>query len=159
MGPSGTGKSTLALALAQSLGWRFIEGDSLHPVENLDKMAAGYPLDDADRAPWLARIAVSMREGGGNAVVTCSALRRSYRDQLREAGPALFVLPHVPREELARRLALREGHYMPGSLLDSQLAALELPDQDEFAIILDGCLPLAAQVQRITQALAGQQLP
>jgi carbohydrate kinase (thermoresistant glucokinase family) len=153
MGPSGTGKTTLAQALAQSLGWQFIEGDLLHPAQNVAKMAAGIALDDADRAPWLAALVMAMRETATGAVVTCSALRRMYREQLREAGETLFVLPEVPRAELARRLALRQGHYMPATLLDSQLAALERPGADECACIVDGCLPLATQVEQIRNRL------
>jgi gluconokinase len=156
MGPSGTGKSTLAQALAVSLGWRFIEGDDLHPPANVARMRSGQPLDDADRAPWLERIAGMLATPGDAAgvVATCSALKRRYRDLLRQRHPALlFVLPVLTREALAQRMAARSGHYMPASLLDSQLAALEPPQPDELALVIDGHEPVDLQVQRIRSRL------
>ena len=140
-GVSGSGKSTLGKALADAEGWDFQEGDALHPQANIDKMRAGEPLDDADRAPWLERIAdwiaaeLRRRRQG---VITCSALKRVYRERLARAGPGLrFVHLAVSRETLQRRLQHRE-HFMPASLLDSQLHALELPADDANTLIVHG---------------------
>lgn len=140
MGVSGSGKSTLASALATRLGSAFIEGDDLHPAENIAKMRAGHPLDDQDRAPWLTRCAKALAaEPAG--VLACSALRRRYRDRLRQTLPDLTVLhAALPEPILARRLADRRGHFMPPSLLLSQLASLEPPEASE-GHQLDGTLP------------------
>ena len=155
MGPSGCGKSTLGQALAEALGWRFVEGDALHPPPNIAKMAAGVPLDDDDRRPFLENVANALaaeREHG--VVATCSALKRSYRDLLRaRAGDVAFVLPLLDRERLVARLALRAGHFMPAALVESQIAALELPDADERATLVDGGAPLATQVAAALAAL------
>ncbi len=156
MGVSGCGKSTLGGALAEALGWKFVEGDTLHPPGNVAKMAAGIPLDDDDRRPFLAGVAAALVAGREHGVVvTCSALKRSYRDYLRNAaGDVAFVLPALGREALAARLAERKAHYMPASLLDSQLATLELPAADERIIVVDGGAPTAAQLARVRAALA-----
>lgn len=135
MGVSGCGKSAIGQALADALGVRFVEGDTFHPAQNVAKMRAGIPLTDADRAGWLARlrdeIAACRRDGQG-AIVSCSALKRRYRDVLREGDPQLAFL-HLDgdRALLARRMQARPGHYMPVSLLDSQIAALEPLGADE----------------------------
>jgi len=156
MGVSGCGKSTLGRALAQSFGWVFIEGDELHPRSNIDKMAAGIPLDDADRAPFLANVAEAMAEALGPGVVAaCSALKRAYRDAIRaRVGEATFVMPVLDRATLAARMADRDGHFMPTSLLDSQFAALERPGADEQAILVDGLAPLEDQVAHVRAALS-----
>jgi carbohydrate kinase (thermoresistant glucokinase family) len=156
MGVSGCGKSTLGGALAAALGWRFVEGDTLHPPSNVAKMAAGIPLDDADRRPFLAGVAAALVAGREHGVVvTCSALKRSYRDYLRNAaGDIAFVLPTLDRETLAARLAERTEHYMPASLLDSQLATLEPPATDERIIVVDGSAATAVQLARVRAALA-----
>ena len=137
MGVSGSGKSTLATRLASGLGWDFLEGDLLHPAANVAKMQAGTPLDDADRQPWLQAIAAWIAEhlhAGRNGVVACSALRRVYRDRLRDAGPGVrFVYLQVSRAVLYQRLRHRH-HFMPASLLDSQLATLEEPHGDEHVL-------------------------
>jgi gluconokinase len=136
MGVSGAGKSTVAALLATRLGWDFAEGDGFHPAANVAKMAAGQPLTDEDRKPWLAAVAGWIDrelDAGRRGVITCSALKRSYRDQLRRPR-VLFVYLEVPRVELERRLTHRVGHYMPGSLLDSQLSTLEPPAPDEMAV-------------------------
>ena len=137
MGVSGCGKSTVGEALAAALHWRYSEGDRLHPAENVARMAAGTPLTDADRAGWLAKIAAELSAAaarGEGLVVTCSSLKRSYRDVLRTGDPALrFIFLHGPRQLLEARLQERRGHYMPPSLLQSQLEALEPPGDDEFA--------------------------
>jgi carbohydrate kinase (thermoresistant glucokinase family) len=139
MGVSGCGKSTVAALLAGRLGWPFEEGDDMHPAANVAKMHAGHPLTDEDRWPWLKRIAAWIDEqlaAGRSAIVTCSALRRSYRDVLRRDG-VTFVYLHGEYEQIARRLAARHGHFMPSSLLDSQFADLEEPTGDEQAMRVD----------------------
>ena len=138
MGVSGCGKTTVAEIIAQRLRWPFEEGDSLHPPENVAKMHAGHPLDDTDRAPWLARVAdwVDARlDAGESGVITCSALKRKYRELIDRRGRDIeFVYLHGSRELIASRLAGRHGHFMPASLLDTQFATLEEPGPDEPAI-------------------------
>ena len=137
MGVSGCGKSTVGQFLSARLGLPFVEGDGLHPPDNVRKMAAGTPLTDEDRAGWLDAIAARLVAAPGGAVVSCSALKRRYRERLCADVPALrFVHLHGPRELLALRLAGRRGQYMPSSLLDSQLHTLEPPGPDERAIAL-----------------------
>jgi gluconokinase len=141
MGVSGSGKSTVGALLAEALGAEFLEGDSFHPPANVQRMAAGIALTDADREGWLqtlaARLGRAERESRG-VVLSCSALKRRYRDTLRSqaSGIALIYLAGT-REELAQRMAGRSGHYMPPSLLASQLATLEPPQPDEHALTLD----------------------
>lgn len=127
MGVSGCGKTSVGKLLASSLGYRFIEGDSRHTAVNVEKMRSGIPLCDADRWPWLDTLGGELAED--ETVVSCSALKRSYRDLLRQraAQPITFVFLQGTRTMLAPRLMGRKGHYMPMSLLDSQLATLELP--------------------------------
>jgi gluconokinase len=141
MGVSGCGKSTVGEALAAQLGWRFVEGDSLHPPENVAKMASGQPLGDQDRAGWLEALSAQLakaRLAGQGLVISCSALKRSYRDRLRAGDPqALFVHLAGSRERIAQRLAARTHLYMPASLLESQLADLQPPGGDEQALSLD----------------------
>ncbi|WP_404539175.1 gluconokinase [Dyella agri] len=155
MGVSGSGKSHVGAALARACGVDFVEGDALHPATNIEKMRAGIPLDDTDRQPWLEAIAsaIAMHRGQG-VVVACSALRRAYRDVLRQADPALrLVYLRVPRDELARRLRERT-HFMPASLLDSQLAAMEEPIADEHAIVLEAGADLGSMTAMAMQALS-----
>jgi gluconokinase len=138
MGVSGTGKSTVGAALAGALGVPFVEGDDLHPAANVAKMAAGIPLTDADREPWLDLIAAQLVRP---VVVACSALKRAYRDRLREAAPDLaLVYLHGTAQLLAARMEGREGHFMPTALLQSQLDALEEPAPDEDPIPMDVAL-------------------
>ncbi|MBF6338135.1 gluconokinase [Nocardia abscessus] len=140
MGVSGSGKTTVGTRLAAALGVDYAEGDEFHPPANVAKMAAGTPLDDADREPWLDALAGWLAERSGEgAVVTCSALKRVYRDRLRASAPdAFFLHLDLPRGELERRLADRRGHFMPLSLLDSQLATLEPLEPDEIGSAVDG---------------------
>ena len=141
MGVSGIGKSTIAGRLAAELGWEYQEGDALHPPENVEKMKGGTPLTDADRLPWLRRIAERIddwRARGRSGVVTCSALKRSYRDVIVGACPDVVVVYLEESPELIKqRLAQRRGHFMPPALLDSQFTVLEEPAADEKAIVAD----------------------
>jgi gluconokinase len=142
MGVSGSGKSTIGAQLARALGVEFVEGDDLHPPSNVERMAAGIPLTDDDRQAWLIAIAARLRDAkraGVGLVASCSALKRSYRDLLRSVGdPAVrFVYLKGIKPLLAERMAQRRGHFMPGSLLDSQLAILEEPSPDERAFLCD----------------------
>ena len=160
MGVSGCGKSSVGAGLAQALGVEFVEGDLLHPPHNVALMAAGIPLGDEDRAGWLASIGQRLGRAqatGQGLVVSCSALKRRYRDGLRAACPGLrLVYLHGPAALLRQRMAARSGHYMPASLLDSQLATLEPPGADESALTLD-IGPSTAEV--VAAALAELQAP
>ncbi len=140
-GVSGSGKTTIATTLAEQLGWPFKEGDELHLPSNITKMHSGHPLDDRDRWPWLEKVADwidGWRQAGTAGVITCSALKRSYRDFLASGRPEVRVVYlHGEKAVIAARLAEREGHFMPRSLLDSQFAVLEEPDPDEESIRLE----------------------
>jgi gluconokinase len=155
MGPSASGKTTAGAALARTLGWAFLDADSLHPAANVAKMARGEALDDADRAPWLARVAAEIRarlEGNADAVVACSALKAAYRAELRGGDERVrFVYLKVPPSVLAERLSARQGHYMPPSLLASQLATLEEPED---ALVVDGDADVPTVVAAIRHGLA-----
>jgi len=160
MGVSGSGKSTLAALLADRLACPFFEGDSFHSEASVAKMRAGQPLTDADRWPWLDRLGAAIgfaATGQGRSVAACSALRRAYRDRLRAAiaAPTAFVLLEADRYELTRRLENRPGHYMPASLLDSQLATLEKPQTDELALALDSTLPPELLANRVLDWVSG----
>ena len=139
MGPSGSGKSTVAGLLAGQLGWDLEEGDILHPTENVEKMSAGDPLTDEDRWPWLDTIASWIFEhvlAGRPGVITCSALKRKYRNVLRADG-VIFVHLRGTRELIADRMVSRVGHYMPPALLDSQFDAFEPLGDDEAGLVVD----------------------
>jgi gluconokinase len=144
MGVSGSGKTTVATQAAEQLGWKYSEGDDFHPPANVEKMRAGHPLDDDDRWPWLRDIAswIGDREKlGESVVVTCSALKRAYRDLLADGHPSVvFCELVVPPEVLAERMAHRENHYMPASLLRSQLDTLQdlAPDERGFRVRVEG---------------------
>ena len=157
MGVSGTGKSTLGTLLATRLGRPFLEGDEFHPAANVALMAAGVPLTDDDRRPWLDALVAAMAahdEAGRSTVVACSALRRAHRDRLRTApGRVRFLLVDVPGDELARRMAARQGHYMPASLLASQLATLEPLGDDEDGVVLHSSALPAEQADEALRLL------
>lgn len=153
MGVSGAGKTVVGTHLAHALGLPFVDGDDLHPPENVRRMAQGTPLTDDDRAGWLAAIASRLgqaQQGGTGLVVACSALKRAYRDRLRESAPHLgFVHLTGDPALIASRMAGRVGHFMPASLLGSQLATLELPAADEHAWNFDVARPPAQIVAEL----------
>jgi gluconokinase len=157
MGVSGCGKSTVAAELASRLGWELEEGDSLHPEANRAKMAAGRPLTDEDRWPWLERVAEwaeARLDAGRSGVVTCSALKRSYRQLIARRGEGIvFVHLTGSREVLSERLAARHGHFMPRALLDSQLETLEPLGDDEPHVTLDIGPPAAVLAERVVTEL------
>lgn len=148
MGVAGSGKTTVGTLLAEYLGWEYAEADSFHSPANLDKMASGIPLDDADRAPWLHAIAGWIGEHADGAVVSSSALKRRYRDILRTGGQVWFLHLLGSRELIAARMSTRTGHFMPTSLLDSQFADLEPLSGDEAGMVAD----VAEPVERIVAA-------
>ncbi|APG04025.1 gluconate kinase [Luteibacter rhizovicinus DSM 16549] len=156
MGVSGSGKSTIGEGLATRLGQPFIDGDSLHPAANREKMAHGIPLDDTDRQPWLEAIVATMdehRERGEALVLACSALKRRYRDFLRGGHDDVrFVYLHASHALLVERLGHRSGHFFDPSLLDSQLATLEEPSAEEAFRVEVGSTP-AETIERIVRAL------
>lgn len=141
MGVSGTGKTVVGRRLAEALGWPFVEGDDLHPPANVAKMESGQPLTDEDRAPWLDEInarAQQQYQAGRPCVLTCSALRRVYRDRLREEVPAMFFLHLAGGPDVVEpRLQRRAGHFMPATLLQSQLDTLEPLEEDEDGVTVD----------------------
>jgi gluconokinase len=158
MGVCGTGKTTVGEALAKRLACPFLEGDSFHPPANIEKMSAGMPLDDADRWPWLDHLGQAIAEHAqrnDHVIAACSALKRIYRDRLRHhAGDILFVLLDGDRGVLGDRLAARADHYMPASLLASQLAILERPGSDEISLALDAALAPEDLVRRIEKRIS-----
>jgi gluconokinase len=157
MGVSGAGKSTVAGELVAHLGWDFAEGDDFHPPENVEKMRSGHPLEDGDRWPWLRRLAAWIGEHeatGRNAVVTCSALKRAYRDLIRDGHPSVWFA-HVSADPglIRDRVEHRSGHYMPPLLLGSQLATLEPLQPDEPGAVVSGVAPPAEVADQILDAL------
>ncbi|WP_344790900.1 gluconokinase [Gryllotalpicola daejeonensis] len=157
MGVSGSGKSTVGDRLAAASGRIFIDGDDLHPAANKEKMAAGIPLTDDDRWPWLRRVGERLAVGDG-VIIACSSLKRAYRDLLREYAPdAYFALLNGTHELLAARLAGRHHEYMPTTLLDSQLATLEPLGADERGGVFDIANPVDELVAEIRAALAAGQ--
>jgi gluconokinase len=148
MGVTGSGKSTVGVALAERLGVPFGDADDFHPPANIAKMSAGVPLDDGDRLPWLRAIGVWLAEHrDGGAVASCSALRRAYRDVLREAAPGVvFLHLHGEPETVRERVAARTGHFMPESLVQSQYDALEALGDGEAGVVLDFRLPVTELV-------------
>jgi gluconokinase len=153
MGVAGCGKSEAGQRIADGLQLPLVEGDAFHPPANIAKMRSGTPLGDADRAGWLDALARELAARPGGAVLTCSALKRAYRERLRKAVPGLsFVHLALPIEEAQRRVASRPGHFMPPSLVASQFDALEDPAGEPGVVVVDACLPLDEVASR---ALAG----
>lgn len=153
MGVSGCGKSTLGEALAQRLGVAFLEGDSLHPAENIRAMAAGVALDDAMRLPWLQSIADRLHSPSPGIIASCSALRRRYRDVLRASGPVFFVHLAIDLPAARARMQARPGHFMNPALADSQNAILEPLGPDEWGMTVDASQPADQLLHRICHAL------
>jgi gluconokinase len=156
MGVTGSGKTTIATEVARRMGWDFTEGDDHHPAANVAKMAAGHPLDDDDRLPWLRELAawIGAHEAEGRScVLTCSALKRSYRDLLRDGHPSVWFA-HVagPQELITARVTQRQGHYMPPSLVPSQFATLEPLGPDEPGRII----PAAGTPEQIVDELLAE---
>jgi carbohydrate kinase (thermoresistant glucokinase family) len=156
MGVSGSGKSTIAAMLAHRLHWIYEDADWFHPPANIEKMHAGVPLTDQDRWPWLEAIAAwidATRRNGNHAVIACSALKRAYRAILvGERRDVALVYLQGKRDLIARRLAARDGHFMPASLLDSQFAALEAPGHDEHPIVI----PIAPHPREIVETIVAK---
>jgi gluconokinase/shikimate kinase len=155
MGVSGSGKSTVAGVLAGRLGWDLAEGDDLHPAANVAKMHSGQPLTDEDRWPWLERVAGWIRsrtEAGEPGIITCSALKKKYRDVLRGEN-VVFVFLQGSKDKISDRLASRHGHFMPPSLLESQFEALEEPGADEDHISLSVSASPAEEAQEVIERL------
>ena len=154
MGVSGCGKSTVGAALSDALGIPYREGDDLHPPANIAKMRAGETLTDADRWPWLDLVAQDLA-AQAPVILGCSALRRAYRDRIRDGagGPVCFVHLAGSPALIATRMAARSGHFMPASLLDSQFASLEPPEPDEEAITVDIDQPLDRLVEDILRQM------
>lgn len=164
MGVSGTGKSTVGQALSQAMGAKFIDGDDLHPRHNIDKMASGHPLSDDDRQPWLGRLSdviYSLGRKNETGVLVCSALKKRYRDRLREGNPHVqFVWLQGSFDCVMTRMQQRRGHFMPEALLQSQFAALEAPDGDEPDVLgVDITPPVAQIVKHCIHQLQGARSP
>ncbi|GAB1513856.1 gluconokinase [Actinophytocola sp. KF-1] len=152
MGVTGSGKSTVGTALAERMGVPFADADDFHSPENVAKMRSGVPLTDVDRRPWLLAIGTWLAEHERGAVVTCSALKRAYRDTLREAAPDItFLHLHGDKDTVRKRVAARTGHFMPESLVDSQYADLEPLGADERGVVVDFALPVDVIVDRFLE--------
>lgn len=156
MGVAGSGKSTVGEALARQLGATYYDGDDLHPQSNIEKMSRGEPLTDDDRWPWLTKVGERLGEADGMLIIGCSALKRAYRDHIREKAGAPVVFIHLAgsRKVIESRMGARTGHFMPTSLLDSQFATLEVPSADEHAVTVDIDQTLDDIVNDIVEKLA-----
>jgi gluconokinase len=162
MGVSGVGKTTIATSLASRVGYEFAEADEFHPPANIEKMSAGVPLDDADRMPWLRALADWMRrrhDEGRSTVMSCSALRRSYRDILREGAPDAFFVHLVGDQALLLDRMDHRKHFMPSALLQSQFDTLEPLEDDENGVVLDVADPPESVVDRAVAAVEGAARP
>lgn len=159
MGVAGSGKSSVGLAVAEQLGAVYLDGDDLHPQSNIDKMAAGRPLQDDDRAPWLDKVGDVLAHAAVPTLIGCSALKRSYRDRIRQACPQV-VCAHLvgARSVIEARMAARTGHFMPVSLLDSQFATLQPLEPDEAGVAVDIAQNLDAVVAELVARLTAQHL-
>ncbi len=162
MGVAGSGKTTVGMEIAHRLGAVFIEGDQLHPAANVAKMAAGAPLTDEERRPWLEAIGAQLRGHvmeGDSVVAACSALRRAYRDILRVSSGVDLLFVHLAgsRALIGGRLGQRRGHFFPPKLLDSQFATLEPPQRDEWHIVADGSLLPEDMVAQIMREIGAQE--
>jgi len=160
MGVSGSGKSTVAGVLAGQLGWDLAEGDDMHPEANVVKMASGHPLTDDDRWPWLETVSSWIAKhaaAGMPGIITCSALKRSYRDVLR-GNHVVFIHLVGSKEKIGRRIAARQGHFMPATLLDSQIATLEPPGPDENVLVVPMGSAPATQAAHIIARLGLRML-
>lgn len=157
MGVSGCGKTTIARSLARSLRVKFLDADKFHPASNIEKMSSGTPLTDKDREPWLDDVGARLAKATGErdvAVLACSALRRTYRERLKRAADLdlLFILLEGSKEVLQRRVGRRTSHFMPATLLDSQLATLERPEPDERAFAVNISQPVKKMIEEILQS-------
>jgi gluconokinase len=160
MGVSGSGKSTVGAALAQRLRVPFVDADALHPPANIAKMTAGEPLGDGDRYPWLERVGEWLAGHRAGGVVSCSALKRKYRDQLRAHCPGVeFLYLSGSPELIAARLAARSGHFMPAALLQSQFDALEPLGADEAGVTVDAGQAVDATIDAFVAGSAARQHP
>ncbi|RIY00712.1 gluconokinase [Aureimonas flava] len=158
MGVSGAGKTTLGRMLAARHAFRFLDGDDFHPADNVAKMRAGIPLDDSDRAPWLQCLSDILSQAGEPTVLACSALKACYREALAARCPqAFFVHLAGSRQVIGGRLAARSGHYMPPSLLASQMEALEAPRDTDTSVTLDCGRPLEELCDAVLLALAARR--
>ncbi|MEM7463072.1 MAG: gluconokinase [Pseudomonadota bacterium] len=155
MGVAGCGKTSVGHALADRLGTEYVDGDELHPPENIKKMSSGIPLNDEDRWPWLKLVGERLGQSGGECIIGCSALKRIYRDRIREfaGGQVMFIHLAGSKELIAARMNSRTGHFMPPELLDSQFAALEPPTKDEIAITVDIDQDLVGIVDEVVRSL------
>lgn len=157
MGVSGSGKTTIGRRLADRIGARFIDADEVHPISNVEKMAAGIPLTDADRAPWLRLLRDELATGaddGDGVVVTCSALARRYRDVLRETPGVVFVYLQIDADAVTERVAGRSDHFMGAGMVESQFAVLEPPGPDEHdVVVIDAHAPIDAVVDAAVDAV------
>lgn len=150
MGVTGCGKSTVGAAIAESIGARFCDGDSLHSAASVEKMRRGEPLTDEDRWPWFGRIATFLNSGESHTVIACSALRKAYRDYLRqEVSNVRFLFLDAPPELITQRVSTRQNHYMPVSLVKSQFATLERPDGERGVTAVPADAPLNDILRRI----------
>jgi len=161
MGVCGCGKTTIGTMLGQAIQAEFIDGDALHPKENVEKMASGSPLNDEDRRPWLHKVGETLGQTKAPRIVACSALKRMYRQQISDAAkqPVFFVLLDGSKDQLTTRMKSREGHFMPPALLDSQLDTLEPPGAEEFAVIINADQPVETVFDAVLKSINAVSRP
>lgn len=155
MGVAGCGKSSVGASLSAQINIRYVDGDDLHPAENIEKMSAGIPLTDADRAPWLREVGALLASSDSGLMVGCSALKRQYRDIIRDVagGPVFFLHLHGARSLIEERMDQRSGHFMPTALLDSQFEALQFLGTDELGGQVDIAGPLEDVAKRSAELI------